>query len=432
MVYRVRRDSSGKFRKSYTPIVAAGLGAGLKAVSKIARNYLGKKVSATITQAVKRTRNGRTTKQTGASYRGRFTNRRFPRKRAGAAAKGENYYARYGTTDTLEVSGVVSDPNCVYLGHSSFSATRILQSAVQAILRKLYIAAIGFDVSSISETIPYTNGNSGGHSVHLWSRIGNTGGSQTEYHAIADGVSISAISAFSHPVGAWFQGLLDLDRQAMRISIMDNTTNLVRATLDLTKCTLDYYFKSEMKIQNVTISATGSDEADDVNNVPLVGRSYEFKTWSPSFNQTLSAGNILNAVPVLTGVNVRRAGEFESAMSGMREPPPSKVFMGVVKTDKVRLQPGTIKSDWLIGSGKITLDRFIGGLQTIPGHSFNRRVMFGRHSMVALEKVIGIAGTLPIKVYYEVNHFIGISAKCGFTHAVVGTHGTTTQDNLAP
>jgi len=385
--------------------------------------------TSTETQTDRRYRSTKKPYTTGASYRGRLTRRRFPRKRAGVAAKGENYFARHGITDTVEVSGTVSDADCVYIGHSSFSPHRLLEAAVSSLLRKMYRQAIGYDVSSVDEYIPYKNGNSDGHSIHVWWR-GSDGNVAHEYHSIPVNQSLQTLSYSA--IGNIFKRADESDYHLLRMSILDNETNLCRATLDLTKVTFDFMYKSELKIQNVSIANAASDEADDVNNVPLVGRNYEFKNWYPGTNGqgtgAVLASNLLDAVNQETGVVLSRASNLPGF--GWREPPPSKVFDGVVKSEKIRIQPGTIKSDWLIGRGSMTLDKFLKGLRfdyitgtpAQQGAVRSRRVNIGRHSLVALEKVISINGTLPIKVFYEVNHFMGISCRAGFTHAALGTY----------
>jgi len=405
-----------------TPKVQRVLKSVLKARTAKAAPRIAK--TSTQTQTASRYRSTKKPYVTGASYRGRLTRRRFPRKRSGVAAKGENYFARHGVTDTVEVSGTVSDADCVYIGHSSFSPHRLLEAAVAAVLRKMYRQAIGYDVSSVEETIPYKNGNSDGHTIHVWWR-GSDGNIAHEYHAIPVSQSLQTLSYSA--IGNIFKRADESDYHLLRMSILDNETNLCRATLDLTKVTFDFMYKSELKIQNVTISNAASDEADDVNNVPLVGRNYEFKNWYPGTNGALPS-NLLDAVNQETGVTLTRASNLPGF--GWREPPPSKVFDGCVKSEKIRIQPGTIKSDWLIGHGSMTLDKFLKGLRfdyitgtpAQQGAVRNRRVNIGRHSMVALEKVISINGTLPIKVFYEVNHFMGISCRAGFTHPALGSY----------
>jgi len=428
----MKRSSNGQFRKGYAPLVKAGLGLALKGAAYLGKKFATKKArsftksaTAAVLGPAKRTRKKFAT---GATYRGRFTNRRFPRQRAGTAAKGENYYATHGVTDTMEISGIVSDPNCVYLGHSSFSSTRLLESAIMSILRKLYIAGISIDFDSISGTIDYANGSSAGHTLTVdWRNRDGTAGDFV--WSVPAGQSMYNIATGA--VGAVFKGACELDRQLTRIKLSDNGTNITRASLDLTKTTIEYYAKSEMKIQNVTISNTASDEADDVNNVPLVGRNYEFKNWYPTTNSA-SNSMLVNSVNQFLGLTLARSFELPIAFS---EPPPSAVFTGCIKSEKTRLQPGNIKSDWLIDRGSMSLDRFLQALDFEDQFTVltrTRKPKIGRHSMMALEKVISISGTLPIKVFYEVNHFVGVAAKCGLSHAALGTTYTVYVNNEVP
>jgi len=371
---------------------------------------------------------------TSGRYRGHFTKRRFSGKRGSPSKKSENYFSRYGATDTLEVSGSITDPDCVYVGHSSFSAVRLFETCMVAMYRKLYIAAIGYDVSSIDQVIPYKNGNSDGHSITVFYRD-SAGVMGSVFQAVPVGTSLKGLTntAFSFSDTIWKAAIND--RVIVRVTISDNDTNLVRATIDVTRLKFTYQFKSELKMQNVTIPTTEDNEADDVNNVPLVGRSYEFNNWAPRTNASnanavgSSSGNVdfFSLVSEFDGVTLVRAAQMPQAL---KEPPAAAAFSNCAKSMKVRLQPGDIKSDWLIGGGSVSFQNLVNGLDfsaSVPQN--NRRVRIGKHAMIAVEKLIGLAGTLPIKIIYEVNHFVGVVASYGMSHGTVGTFLSVSKNN---
>lgn len=390
-------------------------------------------ISSTTTQTEKKT-SKRAGYKTGAGYRGHFTRRRFNFKRGSPATKSENYYSRYGVTDTTEVSGTISDDQCVYIGHSSFSPVRMFEAAMQSMYRKLYTIAIGYDVCSASDVVPYKDGQSDGNTIHLSWRD-EDGVMSSMYQSIGLGASIAQLGQMSFSITGAIRNMAILRRTPQRIWVVDNSTNLQRASLDLTRLKFDYMFKSEMKIQNVTIPTTTDNEMDDVNNVPLVGRTYEFSGWSPMMNGLAAPnGTKLALVNDLQGVTLVRG--MEMGVDGMLEPPPSSVFTNCVKSQKVRVQPGTIKSDWLRGGGTLTLNKLLLAMDfkiTPPAQgNRNSQVRIGKHAMISLERVIHINGTLPIKCYYEVNHFCGVVAKPGISHGIVGTFFSTTLNNVQP
>lgn len=422
-IYKKALPSRGA-KLNLTPIVKALQ----KQVLKTAHSH---------TQTQTRTEEEKKRKRVGSHsvgrYRGTFTKRRFPGKRGSPSKKSENHYSRYGATDTLEVSGTITDPDCVYVGHSSFSTVRLFETCLVAMYRKLYIAAIGYDVSAIDEILPYKNGNSDGHTIHVYFRDPN-GVMQTIFQAVPQGTSLKGLSSPSFTFSKCFWTACLEKRVITRVYIVDNDTNLTRATLDVTRLKFDYQFKSELKIQNVTIPQTNSNEADDVDNVPLVGRSYEFNNWSPRTNgqnvypaSPNSPTDWISMVNEYEGVTLVRAAQLPTAM---KEPPPSSIFTNCKKSGKVRLQPGDIKSDWLIGGGTISFENMNLALEfsnSIP--VVNRRVRIGKNAMIAVEKLIGLAGTLPIKINYECNHYVGVVAKAGWSHGVVGTFNQHTHNN---
>lgn len=433
--YGTRKGAkSGKRKADIKPLLRQIGRIAADQVVKRARSYTSTKTK------TKRKRKSGSGDQSLAYYRGRFTNRRFGIKRASAAAKSDNYYARYGVTDTLEVSGVVSDPNCVYVGHSSFSALRLFEACLQAMYRKLFTAAIGYDLSSITEVVPYKNGQSDGCTIHLWWRDAS-GVMNTVYQGVPPGYTLQNFGSSGFSITGQFTNSVLNNYQLVRIAVYDNDTNLMRASLDLTKLDFDIKYKSELKIQNQSVSVAADNEADDVNNVPIVGRNYEFKNWHPKVNpgRTWINPNTVNPNPFmninsLSGVSTIRAGEL--GMEGWREPPASAVFSNVTKSQKVRLQPGHIKSDWLIGGLTVKLDRILQlvDAESATQNSLYRNMIIGKHSMYAMEKLIGStsAGTQPVRVVYECNHFLGVVAKPGFSHGALGTFYSMNQDNLSP
>jgi len=182
---------------------------------------------------------------------------------------------------------------------------------------------------------------------------------------------------------------------------------------DLVTAQFEVNVKSALKIQNRTINTVGNDEADDVDNVPLTGFLYHLKgnnMWSRSFKSGLScvgtgasASNdvvLYDSFTKSTGVlDAQADGEYiqtiaaNSAFSKPSEPPKPYELFNCIKSTKIRMNPGSIKTSVLTQKYKLDFSYFIKLLledfnaSTSLTQAYNPRKGFCR--VFHLEKVIG-------------------------------------------
>jgi len=190
----------------------------------------------------------------------------------------------------------------------------------------------------------------------------------------------------------------------------------VRAELLFNETFIDFYGKSELKIQNRTKATGGSEDAENVNNNPLQGRTYIFKgVPKPKANGYIVGGansgtfgfeRLLfnNAISVFGG----NSGGMDP---NFKEPPSPKLFWNCFKAGKIRLDPGQIKSFIVTErhSGNILklLKKF--RLQLDAGGLVTTYSAF-KTQMVALEDVINANAAETISVQYELERTLGV--KC--------------------
>jgi len=427
---------------------AQTVGSGLQAANTVVREgqQLSRRVFGTQTSNKKRKVNGgyASTQTSGggaynqAGYAGRLRGkrakivrrRRMPAKkrvkkrrtykRKSRVVKGENYYGRVGAIATLEVTGALSDSDCVYIGHSSFAVGQVMRMLSVAIMRKLFKMALRWEPDNIKTTIPYrlASGAQLSDGYMLVVKKINTDDNvktQDEYTPLASTHGIEnpadwfrqnhmeAISAQASSSTA-----VERNNRLLWLHLVDVGTESVRAQLDLTTLMCDIYSKSNLKIQNVTVPTVNATEADNVNNVPLIGRSYHMSNWQPmTADDDMGPLNRVNQDSGVLGVEIKQSGTLGSQYVTWKEPPPSKAFINCVSSLPQQMEPGTIKNHVSILRRSMSFPRLMEALAIRRGNVLNKSVKIGNHDLFAFERMITVPGELPLKIIYECNLFTG-------------------------
>lgn len=388
----------------------------------------------------------------GAGYAGRFGKKKrtyskkrksykrkiYKRKRV-ARVKGENYFSSYGATSTREVSGTITDPDCVYLGHSSLAPSELLRVTVYGLLRKLYNEAIGWDGDNLSTIIPYRMTALGaqvsdGHKVVLKYVTNMSLNTKDQYvlDCTALDLTLAGVSEFFYTFLSQFSSQ-DTDwknRRLLWISIVDTGTGHTRGHIDLNSAKVSFMTKSELKVQNCTIPETGAVTEDHVLNQPLVGRTYSFKSYLPA--STDDDQNYIDAIDQESGVMTWRANQSSGVQyETWKEPPPSKAFSNCAGSATVRLEPGHIKMHTSITRRVMSFESLLMALCIRQGGNTNSRsTRVGQHDLFALERVLQIAGVLPIKIIYECNILTCATVLTRKRHSVMQKVTYRTQNSL--
>jgi len=208
---------------------------------------------------------------------------------------------------------------------------------------------------------------------------------------------------------AWLDGEVDalINFQLIRATVYFDgvaTTPAVGSeqicSLDLKRATVSMISKSALKLQNRSINATGNDEADDVDNVPLYGKSYD----GPG-NYFIVQETYYNP-PVTVESNFQAAGFI--ATSPLAEPPFLTQMQHAKKSGKAHLDPGQIKTSVLNYSFTMDVNRLLNtvGRTDITSNICN----IGKYRAFILEKMLQASPTTdtnPIRVAYETDIKVG-------------------------
>lgn len=354
---RVRSNESGKTRGSMVsrglstaaPYVAAALGPYGRAAYtgyQLARGAYS--VGKALMRGGKRTSAPRRSYHTLGGYGGKFKK---------ATRKGKksqmDIYASKGFIYTDEISGTVSDPDCVYITCKALSSYDVIRHAVQALLRKLFTKAGQTFVSPDQEISNTAFNVAAGYKVELEQQQLDTGVyTINASYTTVDGDTLSSVA------NAFYNSFLQYSAGYTTVPGAGNASNaieLIRMTLynsdfnttqgfqfvcnlDLRNERIHVIGKADIKVQNRTKSASSSSDAEDVSNNPLQGRMYMFNGLPRLKN---GAGYLLQDIRVDSGVQLVRAAQLTN--TGFKEPPSPNNFWNCTKSSAVRLAPGEIK-----------------------------------------------------------------------------------------
>lgn len=332
-------------------------------------------------------------------------------------------YLTQGFVDTEEVNGQITDPNCVYLSHSACDADRHLTLVLKCIFRKLLKLGINWSAPSADDEFPIEQSSGQANAIRIElvlqnmrtgsiSKIENTSVAGGNFNTIA---KMAAASNWAVALRKWMGGhFLETDDPNMLMPIYFRLYELdfaplgqnfrLCAEIDLRCATVHVKVKSDMKIQNRSVSATGSADAEDVNNNPLMGYKYDFKVGTPITRN--DGAYLLSTVSGNSGVNLIRGAQLPQSY---REPPLPKVFLKCNKAAKIKIQPGDIKYGSITFYKKMKVLDYLQKLgfyyspyNADPAVWRNLRPV-GPCQMFALEDVINVNANELIRVAYEVN-----------------------------
>jgi len=371
---------------------------------------------------------------TNGKYKGKF---KRERKAYG------NQFAEKGFLNTIEVSGTVTDPDCVYLLHVAADPYLIIGHAVEALVRKLF-AKGGAVVNSVTEevgisspidsaawVIKLVSCQRGNPTPIVWETKTFTTTNNQSIRDIATpmlthfmqySTGYTTVPGTGNNANTFEPMFLQL--YSVDYAVSGNTDRII-ANIDLRNESIVYYSKSTMKIQNRSKAADGGVDATNVNNNPLVGRSY---TFSGTPNPRQMGAYPLGRIPITRGVGLVRASDLVVTTGGpaYKEPPKSSAFTNCKSTSKVRLDPGDVKTSTVSVTGEKNFMKWLKAIRLsygpqgigADGNYYSTYSIF-KSQMFAFEDLINVNLTELISCAYEVNRESGIFFKTTGKNAAV-------------
>lgn len=318
-----------------------------------------------------------------------------------------------GVTFQWERTVDLTDDRCVYITHHNLPYLNILKASVYAITKKflkkctLEFTAWGepltvaFVPNGTTFTIEWRQNYTGAVSTATCTKVA----ADLTFKDLADRIYVDIfINQFIDVAGIGF------DSPAQLLSMETNLGGNVYR-MNLRASMLDCICKSSLKMQNRSINATEDDESDDVNNVPLIGKSYQGKG-----NGFISKDNTA-ILPPADGVWGWSSTGAQNNPT-LQEPPQPYHFQYATKVAKLRLQPGHIKTSVLNGKLKMEFDRFLrycrfirrsnGGATTLGYTNMGTCRMFSLERTIAkfateVSPGITVAAELDCKLFLDIN-----------------------------
>ncbi len=429
---------------------ARNIGAGAGRLAARALPYVGPALAAVeagnaLVQMARRPGGRRIASKVRGKYVGRF--KKSTKKRTKKLIK----FLNNGFVDTEEICGTIEDPDCVYIQHGTVDASKHIIMCLKALLRKLLKKAIGWNAGSADDVFPVeqSTGNANALKFELVIQNEVTGG-LTKYacESTAGGAfnTINKVASFSDfdvalrkwATGSYIEGAVNVERPIYLRCYMVDYAPLapdfrLQAQIDLRTENMHVYVKSEIKIQNRSVSATGGEQADDVSNCPLVGYKYDFNSGTPITRQ--DGAFILSVTGASSGVNLVRAAELPTSF---REPPLPGVFLKCSKAAKIRLNPGDVKNSSIVFKSRM---KFLDYIKKVgfnyPTYNANPLLWknlkpIGKCQLYAMEDLINVNLNEVIRVGYEVNRELAMYCTSSTKQPSIGTFTHVPMSNNVP
>lgn len=343
-------------------------------------------------------------------------------RRMGRVYRRRHRKAVVGVQFCREVLSNVTDNRCVWFGHYTMPSLEVMKYTVYALLKRLWNKA-GIQFSSFND--PILGALNTGYQVGIEYRISPLVGlsavsytvavTDTTFLQVADGFWTIFYNTFINPGVAVSVGT---QTTWTKLYLNDGTENTDQ--LMLTNALVSVESKCSMKFQNRSINTVDDDEMTDVNNVPLIGRSYQINGNTP-VARDLSAVNAvtgaMNPCSPVNGFTSYGAG----ATTALQEPVEPGFFAGKIKSYKLQVGPGQIKTSVLNENKKIlfnTLVRYTNGIYRNASGGDRIYSPMGKSRLIALERSIGRLGTetepgIQVTVEHDLKMFIGVYLESG-------------------
>jgi len=303
---------------------------------------------------------------------------------------------------TQERSVVQTSGTCVYIGHCSVPVREgtliVCMALVKAVCNSLGINANDFNENTDGFTF----------NDRLWINYTNFTGPSATVSSVQ--FSLTGISYFTlaNNMANFFQGLNE-NAEITQVYFQPDVlvSGIAKKLWNMQNASFTIYAKSDLKFQNRSVNETGDEDAEDVDNVPLIGRGYSGNGTGTTYN-----GGTIGVRPFYCDRYGLLSKDGDVGKS-LKEPPFGQLFQRVKKVGGVSVQPGGIKTSTL--TTRITM-----GFNTWIRKQLNTEYFqdypighLGKFEFYALEKIIGGLSAQTIQVAAEKNLLIGCQFKLG-------------------
>lgn len=344
---------------------------------------------------------------------------------------------KLGFVMNKEMVGAVEDPDCVYVGHSTYDHADLTTTICIAILRKLLQLA-KCNVTNIYDPLDWqSSGNAdplgfGSAGYRFVITISKFDGTQADgvYVMIPDETlsNLAVASTLEQTIrDMWRAGAtphasidkLQIQRRDWSNATEASDTWFNVAQINMKDVKLHLYATSQMTMQNRTKGASQTDtDAVTIDNNPIEGFYYEFNgvpltKINKTRKNTVPTGEA-NALARIRSNGMICRGAADMAGAGnlrihWREPPVPSTFANCKKSRKLIINPGEINrthlySNWTGDLNKLLTKTLVFKSDGVAGpYSSNP----GKCALFALEEVLNSGDQNKIKLQFEAQKTYG-------------------------
>lgn len=366
---------------------------------------------------------------TSGNHGGRFSNKRV-RKVSSALYKGASV--------KQELNGTFSDSSCVYIGHNSHPIVPTLRMISWSIVR-LVAKMWKQDFHSFEERV-----NAVDASPSCSIRVTFT--FRTAYNTPLEDVTFSTSNIKWFELGDnLMEYMIDMVPTAcvffelvrIKFANIDATAveSLQTIVLNAKDLKISVYGKSILKIQNLTVGASGEAEvdaqADDISNNPLRGKIYygngqqHLQKLSIDYTAVPNTGALFhgkdNGILTLGANDANMPAENQRIL---KKPPVHKAFTNFSSNAYIRLAPGCIKNSVVKKSYTKSLHQWMLYMMPVIREAGNSSAIstptylkLGVSSVIGLEHELDVGSEPDVKVGYQMDNYM--SGVCAYKHRTI-------------
>lgn len=326
-----------------------------------------------------------------------------------------------------EGSNNVSDTNCVYAGVNSHPLIKTLQAFGQSITR-LLAKKWHQDPHSMSELVNSTSSVAGTCSIRCTITFRRL---QTE--ALQDiqfttgGITWADLgdNIVHHLMDIIATSTVYFEVVRLKFANIDATAveSLQTVVFHCKDLYISIYGKGIMKVQNLTVGASGEAEvdaqADDIANNPIRGKVYTGIGQSHRFHLNNDITGITNLTTIFYGTDgAAYTGASDANLNSdvqnmLAKPPHHKAISGFQYSQYVRLAPGEIKNLVVQKTYSMSFNQWLRRLMPVfrSGTAVQNVVVpqcirFGQSKVVGLEHELKLSGEADIKIGFQYDHTV--------------------------
>lgn len=347
---------------------------------------------------------------------------RFARGRGVPRTK-TSQYAAQGFCEDLTIGGRIQDPDCVYVGHSSWACDRTFVVVCMALVRTM-LKHVNVDVETATSVLPFITGVD---TITIsWIDSSNTVASQAFPYSPGAGDTVDTLGVTLY---SFFRSAIYSNAKRFYQRLVMHSGDVVRVMLNLATAKIDVCNTSYLKVQNSTQSAEsggGGNDSEDIAAVPLQGFSYfgrgnftgikEYEIRSKTLTVVPTVPLELNTDSQNGLITLRAANTTGRADAGplYGNPPNASEMKNTSSSAYTTLEPGVIKTDKLEDQHRMSFNQFLyknyiaGYVSVDDTGNFGQysRSMMGHFKVFALEKKLYSNNQDQVQVRYEHNQFI--------------------------